>query len=197
MKVYPAKSARATFVLAHGAGAESRSEWIVRYAKALASRGVRVVTFDFPKTRSSMEPLEKVYVDVVEKTRARFPSEPLSIGGKSMGGRVASLIAAKYTLPISRLVFFGYPLHPPGKPEKRRDAHLAGVKPPMLFVCGTRDPFGSEEELRALTKKLRAKLLVIEGGDHSLVVPKHAPVPQREVDARVWDAAASFVAQLK
>lgn len=188
MRVYPAKNARATFVLAHGAGAGSKSEWIVRYAKALASRGVRTVTFEFPKTRSTMDPLEAVYLDVVEKTRARFPSEPLSIGGKSMGGRVASLIAAKYTLPVARLVFFGYPLHPPGKPEKRRDAHLPSVKQPMLFVCGTRDPFGSERELRALTKKLGAKLLVIEGGDHSL----ESRVDQSE---RIWDAAAEFVAQ--
>ncbi len=191
MRVYPSKKPRATFVLAHGAGAGSKSDWIVRYAKALASRGVRVVTFDFPKTRSTMEPLEAAYLDVIEKTRARFPKEPLSIGGKSMGGRVASLIAAKYTLPIARLVFFGYPLHPPGKPEKRRDAHLPDVEQPMLFVCGTRDPFGSERELHALTKKLGAELLVIEGGDHSLIVPKRAPDP----DERIWDAAAAFVAQ--
>ncbi len=190
MRVYAAKKARATFILAHGAGAESKSEWIVRYAKALASRGVRVVTFDFPKTRSKMDPLMDAYVAVVEETCARFPKEPLSIGGKSMGGRVASMIAANYTLPIASLVFFGYPLHPPAKPEKRRDAHLPDVTQPMLFVCGTRDPFGSEKELRALTKKLGAELLVIEGGDHSLVARKNQ-------DARIWDAAAAFVAQWK
>ena len=185
------------FVFGHGAGAPSSSPWMKRYARGLEKRGLRVVTFDFPKTRSTMAPLEDAFRAAIDKARARWPDEPVAIGGKSMGGRVASLIAAKYTLPIARLVFFGYPLHPPGKPEKRRDAHLPDVKQPMLFVCGTRDPFGSERELSALAKKLGAKLLVVEGGDHSLIVPKRAPEPQREVDARIWDATASFVAQLK
>jgi len=168
VKVHGATNARATFILAHGAGAESNSEWIVRHAKELAKRGVRVVTFDFPRVRSTMTPLEDAYRKIVEKTHARFPKEPLSIGGKSMGGRVASLIAAKYTLPISRLVFFGYPLHPPKKPEKRRDAHLPDVKQPMLFLHGTRDPFGTPREMRALCKKLGAKLVLLEGRGHDV-----------------------------
>ena len=168
MKVYPANNARATFVLAHGAGAESKSDWIVSHAKALAKRGIRVVTFDFPRVRSVMGPLEDAYVAVVKKTHERFPNEPLAIGGKSMGGRVASLIAAKYTLPISKLVFFGYPLHPPKKPEKRRDAHLPDVKQPMLFLHGTRDPFGTPREMRVLCKKLGARLELFDGQGHDL-----------------------------
>jgi hypothetical protein len=169
MKVYAAKQPRATFVLAHGAGAESKSEWMVSYAKALAKRGVRVVTFDFPRVRSVMGPLEDAYVAIVQKTLERFPNEPLAIGGKSMGGRVASLIAAKSTLPISKLVFFGYPLHPPKKPEKRRDAHLPDVKQPMLFLHGTRDPFGSPAEMRALCKKLGARMVLFEGQGHDVM----------------------------
>jgi predicted alpha/beta-hydrolase family hydrolase len=168
LKVYAAKNARVTFVLAHGAGAESDSEWIVSHAKALAKRGVRVVTFDFPRVRSTMVPLEDAYREIVGETHARFPKEPLSIGGKSMGGRVASLIASKYTLPIRSLVFFGYPLHPPKKPEKRRDAHLPDVKQPMLFLHGTRDPFGTPREMRALCKKLGARLVLFEGQGHEL-----------------------------
>ena len=168
MKVYAAKDTRATFVLAHGAGAESNSAWIVSHAKALSSRGIRIVTFDFPKVRSTMIPLEEAYVAVVQRTHERFPDEPLAIGGKSMGGRVASLIAAKYTLPISKLVFFGFPLHPPKKPDKRRDAHLPDVKQPMLFLHGTRDPFGSPREMRALCKKLGSKLVLFEGQGHDL-----------------------------
>jgi len=181
------------FVFAHGAGAGPSSPWMKRYARGLRARGLRVVTFEFPKTRSSMEPLEDAYRAVVARTRRRFPDEPIAIGGKSMGGRVASLIAAKYTLPIERLVFFGYPLHPPGAPEKRRDAHLPDVKQPMLFVSGARDPFGSEDEMRALTRGLGAELLCIEGADHSLEVPKRWPVAQRVVDAQVWDRAAAFL----
>jgi len=183
----------ATFVLAHGAGAGSTSPWMTRYAKGLAARGLRVVTFDFPGTRSSMEPLEKAYVDVVERVHARFPNEPLAIGGKSMGGRVASQIVAKYKLPVARLVLFGYPLHPPGKPEKRRDVHLPDVRQPMLFVSGARDAFGSEREMQNLAKSLGSELLEIAGGDHSLEVPKRFPETQAEVDARVWDAAVNFV----
>lgn len=181
-----------TFVFAHGAGAPSSSPWMKRYERALEKRGVPVVTFDFPKTRSNLEVLERAFIEVIEKTK-----QTVAIGGKSMGGRIASMIAAKYTLPVSRLVFFGYPLHPPGKPDKRRDAHLPDVKQPMLFVQGARDPFGGEDEMRPLAKKLGAKLLVVAGGDHSLVVPKKWSEKQDEVDARIWDAAAAFLLQSK
>ena len=169
MKTYrPRGEARATFILAHGAGAESNSDWIVSHAKVLATHGIRVVTFDFPRVRSVMTPLEDAYLAVIEKTRAKFPNEPLSIGGKSMGGRVASLVASKHALPIEKLVFFGYPLHPPNKPDKRRDAHLPDVKQPMLFLHGTRDPFGSPGEMRALCKKLGARLVLFERQGHDL-----------------------------
>ncbi len=186
---------KATFILAHGAGAGSSSEWIVRYAEGLRARGVRVVTFDFPKTRSQMTVLEDAYARVVERTLARFPNEPLSIGGKSMGGRVGSQMLARYMFPVRSLVFYGFPLHPPGEPKKRRDAHLANVEQPMLFVSGTRDPFGSPRELRALAKKLGARLTLIESGDHSLAVTKSSGLDQREVDARIWDETAAFVCQ--
>jgi predicted alpha/beta-hydrolase family hydrolase len=206
MRVYEPKSAHATFVLAHGAGAGQSSAWIVRYARALAKRGLRVITFDFPGSRKN-EPLENAYKRIVVDVRKRFPGEPLAIGGKSMGGRIASQLASKEAqglAPSTRrddtcaLVFFGYPLHPPGTPEKRRDAHLPSVRVPMLFISGTRDPFATPRELRALTKKLGASLSLVDGGDHSLHVPKASAVPQRDVDARVWDETAAFVsAQLK
>lgn len=185
----------ATFVLAHGAGAGSTSEWIVRYAEGLRARGVRVVTFDFPKTRSQMDVLEDAYRDVVERTLEEFPDEPLSIGGKSMGGRIASQMLAKYTFPVRSLVFLGFPLHPPSRPKKRRDTHLATMKQPMLFISGTRDPFASPRELRALATKRSARLALIESGDHSLVVTKASGLDQREVDARIWDEIAAFVGQ--
>jgi predicted alpha/beta-hydrolase family hydrolase len=198
MRVYePPAKAFATYVLAHGAGAGQASAWIVRYAKALAKRGLRVVTFDFPASRKN-EPLEDAYRHIVSKVRSRFAREPLAIGGKSMGARIASQLAAKDSLEVRALVFFGYPLHPPGMPAKRRDAHLPDVKAPMLFLSGTRDPFASPTELRALTKKLGASLSLVDGGDHSLHVPKSSPVSQREVDTRVWNETAAFVeSQLK
>jgi len=164
-----------------------------RYARGLSERGFRVVRFDFPGSRKN-EPLERAYLAVVTRVARQFPEAPLTIGGKSMGGRIASLIASKQSLPIRGLVFFGYPLHPPGKPEHRRDAHLPNVRVPMLFVSGTRDPFASPAELRALTKTFGAKLMLVEGGDHSLEVPRSAKVGQGDVDARIWDAVADFCA---
>ncbi len=96
-------------------------------------------------------------------------------GGKSMGGRIASQAAARalFNPAPAGLVFFGYPLHPPAKPGQRRDRHLASVGAPMLFVQGTRDPFGSEEEMEALVSMLPdATLELVDGGNHSLEAPK-------------------------
>jgi predicted alpha/beta-hydrolase family hydrolase len=192
MRVYETDNAKATFVLAHGAGAGQASPWITRYARGLSRRGLRVVTFEFPRARQN-EPLERAYLRVVAEVEARFPNQALSIGGKSMGGRIASRIASQHALDPHRLVFFGYPLHPPGKPESRRDVHLLSVAAPMLFVSGTRDPFATPRELRALTKELGASLLLVDSGDHSLVVTKASALSQRAVDARVWDETASFI----
>jgi predicted alpha/beta-hydrolase family hydrolase len=96
-------------------------------------------------------------------------------GGKSMGGRIASQVAGRggFDPPPAALVFFGYPLHPPNQPAKRRDAHLPHVAAPMLFLHGTRDPFGSPDEMRELVASLpHATLHLIDGGDHSLVVKR-------------------------
>src|SRR5262245_36220586 len=121
---YPADDASAPLlVLAHGAGAGQDHAWMVRVAKGLATRGVQVLTFNFPyieRGKSVPDPgpvLESAYADVWKDAGARFA------GGKSMGGRIASQVAAKkgFTPPAAGLVYFGYPLHPPGKPDQRRD----------------------------------------------------------------------------
>lgn len=124
-----------------------------------------------------------------------------------MGGRIASQVAAAFSggayqdagLPIDirsidALVFLGYPLHPPGKPEQLRDAHLKDIEAPMLFVQGTRDPFGSPEEIRAVFKKhgLPGTLHLIEGGDHSFKVPKGV-APQNEVFESVLDKIRTWL----
>jgi predicted alpha/beta-hydrolase family hydrolase len=121
----------------------------------------------------------------------------LAIGGKSMGGRIASQVAAQPESAgdIAALVFLGYPLHPPGRPDKLRDTHLPDIKAPMLFVQGSRDTFGTPDELREVFKKhhLNPTLHVVEGGDHSLKVPKSAGVPQASVYENVMDEIASWV----
>ena len=177
MKTYSAAAPAAVLILAHGAGAGQKSAWMVKAATALADRGITCVTFDFPyitagrKVPDRAPVLEKHWREVLTAAKARFPDLPVFIGGKSMGGRIASHIAAQGVDDVRGLVFFGYPLHPPGQPEKRRDAHLPAIAEPMLFIQGSRDTFGNEEEMSALVPTLkRAVLHVVPSGDHSLKV---------------------------
>jgi predicted alpha/beta-hydrolase family hydrolase len=186
-----------TLVLAHGAGAGQTHPFMVRMASGLATRGLCVVTFDFyyraqgRRAPDRMPILQGCFRDVLD--RCRVPGVRTTIGGKSMGGRVASMVAAEDAAIAEALVFLGYPLHPPGQPQKLRAAHLSRVAAPMFFVQGERDPFGTPDELAPILRDLpRASLLTIAGGDHSLAVPKRVRA-QAEVDAEVMDAVAAFV----
>jgi uncharacterized protein len=176
--IYESPDPFAALVLAHGAGAGQKSPWMVKAAGALAAGGVSCATFDFPyitagrKVPDRAPVLEQHWRDTLEEARRRFTSLPLFIGGKSMGGRIASQVASQGIDHLSGLVFFGYPLHPPGRPEQRRDAHLAAIREPMLFIQGSRDTFGNEPEMTALMPSLQhATLHVVRGGDHSFKVP--------------------------
>jgi predicted alpha/beta-hydrolase family hydrolase len=115
-----------------------------------------------------------------------------------MGGRIASQVAAGIAPPVAGLVFLGYPLHPPGKPAQRRDAHLPAIAQPMLFVQGSADAFGSAEEIRALLPRLsRGSVLhEIASGDHSFKVPARTGRTPSDVMTDVLDAVASFVRAL-
>lgn len=111
-----------------------------------------------------------------------------------MGGRIASQSAAAGALPIAGLVYLGYPLHPPGKPQQRRDAHLPSIAAPMLFVQGTRDPFGTAAEIRELLPRLRqAELYEVAGADHSFKVPAKSGTPQATVFQNIYDRVAEFI----
>jgi predicted alpha/beta-hydrolase family hydrolase len=193
-------------VLAHGAGAGSSHPWMRRVAKELAARGVTVVTFDFPYIVDKRRVPDRG--PVLERAFQAAWTDALTLatadghapaaffaGGKSMGGRIASQVAAAdgFTPPVRGLVFFGYPLHPPGKPEQRRDKHLPNVKAPMLFVHGTRDPFGTSEEFDALLKGLKgSQIYTVVDGDHSLVAPKKATHPAASFE-RALDAVATWI----
>jgi predicted alpha/beta-hydrolase family hydrolase len=127
---------------------------------------------------------------------AAFAGLPLFIGGKSMGGRIASQIASQQLGGIRGLVFFGYPLHPPGRLEQRRDAHLPDVREPMLFIQGTRDPFGTAEDIKEMLPRLNAGTAVhdVIDGDHSFKV--RASIAGRSQDAvfaEIFDEAAAFI----
>jgi len=193
-------AATPTLVLAHGAGAGHDHPWMTRVARGLADRGVRVVTFNFPYTETGRRMpdrgpvLEEAFASVWRESAAGS-TERLFAGGKSMGGRIASQVAARggFDPSPAGLVFFGYPLHPPGKPDTRRDRHLPDIDIPMLFVHGSRDPFGTPEEMRDLVGRLPGSSLeLVDGGDHSLVAPKRLD-PRGSSLERALDAAAAFV----
>jgi hypothetical protein len=156
---------------------------MVGFAGALAALGVDTVTFNFPYTEQKRRlpdrrpVLESCYRAVMETARGEVSSAArrLFIGGKSMGGRIATQVAAADPdRAIDGLVLLGYPLHPPGRPTARRDAHLPAVKRPVLFVQGSRDTFGTPEELMPVAASMSppATLHVVKGGDHSFKVSR-------------------------
>jgi uncharacterized protein len=197
---YPAATrhlANITLILGHGAGADQTSDFMVSFATALAERGIEVVTFNFLYSeygRRVPDPnsrLQSCYRRVIESVRGRSTSGPLklAIGGKSMGGRIASQVAASGAGALAGLVFLGYPLHPPGKPQRPRAAHLPEIEAPMLFVQGSRDAFGTPDELKSIIDRLDPPpdLYVVETGDHSFKVLKSAKIGQQEVYAAIQD----------
>jgi len=196
-----------TIILGHGAGAGQLHPFMQLFAKGLADRGYDTMTFNFvymEQGRGVPDPkakLEACYRAVIEAARKhkKLKGNRVVIGGKSMGGRIASQVAAgtESAENIAALVFLGYPLHPPGRPDKLRDAHLPQITAPMLFVQGARDTFGTTDEIRALIKRLHlpATLYPIEGGDHSLKVPKKGNPSQTEVYENTMDEIATWLHQ--
>jgi predicted alpha/beta-hydrolase family hydrolase len=185
-----------TLILGHGAGAGQASSFMVSFATALSARGIETVTFNFlymEQGRRLPDPkdkLEACYRAVIETVAHRKRAHSrLAIGGKSMGGRIASQVAAGDAPDVAGLVLLGYPLHPPGKKDQLRAKHLSEIKAPMLFVQGSRDAFGTPQELQPLIKKLKvpAELFEVAGGDHSFKVLKRAGVTQEETYQAVLD----------
>jgi hypothetical protein len=204
--VYSAGSDRAgaTLMLAHGAGAGQHSAFITGFARAIAALGVDVVTFNFLYTEQRRRlpdrapRLEECYRAAIAAVREQVDTarRALFIGGKSMGGRIATQVAAADRNDderIAGLVLLGYPLHPPGRPEHRRDAHLAAVKRPMLFVQGERDTFGTPAELEPVLATLAPQptLHVVAGGDHSLKLSRRDGAAQ----AAVYDAVQRTIVE--
>jgi uncharacterized protein len=206
---YPAVAkhrAGVTLILGHGAGAGQTSDFIVSFASGLAARGIDIMTFNFlyrEQGRRIPDPndkLEACWRAVIEAVRGQMESsrDTLAIGGKSMGGRIASQVAAAAIGDLAGLVFLGYPLHPPGRPDRLRAAHLSRIKAPVLFVQGSRDAFGTPDELRPILAQLEppADLYVVEGGDHSFKVPKMSGVNQEAVYRAVQGHIAAWLNEM-
>jgi predicted alpha/beta-hydrolase family hydrolase len=206
----------ATLVLAHGAGAGQTNRFMVQFASGLAARGVDVLTFNFLYTEQRRRipdrtaKLEACYRAVIAAAHGYGPfgGGAMFIGGKSMGGRIATHHAAaagddaesgegvgKIEHGIKGVVLLGYPLHPPGKPDQLRAAHLAKIRAPILVLQGARDPFGTPAELQPVLAGLTADvtLHVVENGDHSLAPPKRGGVSVDETYNELQDVIAGWI----
>jgi hypothetical protein len=187
-------------VLAHGAGAGQRHPFMVQVAREFAARGIDVVTFDFPYMHQGRRApdrapiLESCFRSVIQTVREWNPEicRRLFVGGKSMGGRIATHLAAQGLDGLEGTLALGYPLHPPGKPDQLRIKHLPSIATPLLVVQGERDSFGSPDELRPILDAMPApaRLHVVVGGDHSLVVRGRS---RDEVLAEVLDVAVGWM----
>jgi uncharacterized protein len=201
------EDARATLLLAHGAGAPMDSPSLNATARALAGAGLRVLRFEFPymalrRSAGERKPpprAENLMPDYRAAVAALADRRPLIIGGKSMGGRVASMVAddLRAAGAIVGLLCLSYPFHPPGRPEQLRTRHLLSLRTPTLVCQGTRDEFGSREEVGGYELSEAIELLWLEDGDHDLR-PRKAVSGFTAADhlGTVAAAVSSWVARL-
>jgi len=195
--------ARWLYVLGHGAGAGMRHPFLADVAAALFGARVATFRYEFPyRERGGRRPdpqpvlLATVRAAVAAATAAA-PDLPLFAGGKSMGGRMTSLAAARAPLPgVRGLVFLGFPLHPAGKPSTARAGHLGAVGLPMLFLQGTKDRLADATLLRPICADLGARLHEFDQADHSFHVPKRSGRTDADVIGEVARVAAAWAADL-
>jgi uncharacterized protein len=192
---------RAVFVCAHGAGGHKDDGAMKRLARILEPRGVEVVRFNFPYREQGSMRLDSMDVlrSAIEKevAKARTKAKRLIIGGRSMGGRAASMLAAE-GFACDGLLLAAYPLHPAGKPEKLRDAHLPRIQCPVLCLSGTRDPLCDRTLMEQTLLKLKTNWTMhwLEGADHSFRVLKSSGRTEAQVDAEIGETAARWLAEL-
>ncbi|KAL8210055.1 hypothetical protein R6Q57_006787 [Mikania cordata] len=194
-------------VFAHGAGAPSSSEWMMRWKKLLADslNAVEVVTFDYPyiskrKPPPKAEKLIDFHSDFVKTIAAKYPQHPLILVGKSMGSRVSCMVAAENDIRAAAVVCLGYPLK--GSKGAIRDQPLLQLTVPTMFVQGTKDGLCSLESLEMVRKKMKAmtRLHVVENGDHSMKIAKKnldlAGITQEDAEQCAVEAIAVFVSEI-
>jgi uncharacterized protein len=188
------------FVCAHGAGGNMNDRGLVQTANALRERGFGVVRFNFLyKEKKSGRPdpmprLKECYAAVVAHARQELSPRTLIIGGRSMGGRTASMLAAD-GFDCNGLLLLAYPLHPPGKPDQLRDAHLPAIKVPVICFNGTRDPFCTPSLMEEVLKRVTTKWEMhwVEGADHSFHVPKSSGKTDAQVLDEIADASRAWL----
>jgi uncharacterized protein len=194
----PADAAR-TLVLAHGAGGAMDTPFLNIVARGVAAHGIRVARFEFPYMaarrigeKRGAPDRQPVLLESWRDAVAELGSvERMVIGGKSLGGRMATMVADE--LRVRGVVALGYPFHPPGQPKRLRTAHLATLETPALIVQGTRDPFGTREEVSAYQLSPTIRIEWLEDGDHSLKPRKQSGATEREHLSRAIAVVAEFV----
>jgi predicted alpha/beta-hydrolase family hydrolase len=186
-------------VVAPGAGSTLDHPFLAGFTDAMNGHGVATLRFNFSykeQGRKAPDPegtLREIWLATFKEAASRAKGGPVFAGGKSLGGRIASMCVAD-GMPAAGLVFLGYPLHPPGKPERIRDEHLYRIEVPMLFIQGTKDPFAKPELLQKVLKRLgdRAELVPIEGGDHSFR-RRGVSQPDATIGAKLAEQAAEVI----
>jgi predicted alpha/beta-hydrolase family hydrolase len=197
----PGSEAGIVFVCAHGAGGHMGDRSMLAIRDELRSRNVATVRFDFLyRTRRSARPdpmprLLACYAAVVERVRAEIQPRTLLLGGRSMGGRTASMLAADGA-ECDGLLLLAYPLHPPGQPAKMRDAHLPAIRVPVLCVNGTRDTFCDRALMETVLARLGAnwRMHWLDGADHGFHVPKSSGRTDRDVMTETGEAVDDWIA---
>jgi predicted alpha/beta-hydrolase family hydrolase len=191
------------FVCAHGAGGNMNDRGILQTANALRARGVGVVRFNFlyaeKKSRrpDQMPRLKECLSAVISRARQELKPRVLIVGGRSMGGRAGSMLAAE-GFECDGLLLLAYPLHPPGKPEQLRDAHLPAIKVPVVCFNGTRDPFCTPSLMEEVLKRVTTdwEMHWVKDADHSFHVPKSSGRTDPQVLAEIADAAEAWVKRI-
>jgi predicted alpha/beta-hydrolase family hydrolase len=199
----PDDSNKTGVIIAHGAANDMNNNLIVAAAAGLASAGYTTLRFNFPykekgkKSPDTESTLIRTWQSAVSHilTNKRFPVDRVVAAGKSMGGRIASQMVSADQLAVEALIFFGYPLHAPGRTDKLRDSHLYEIKKPMLFFAGTRDPLCNMEKLREVLHRLPGQfdLEIVEGGDHSFKLPKSSSSSEDSVHRQIVEKCLQWL----
>jgi hypothetical protein len=204
----PKRGADRAVLLAHGAGADMNAAALTVVADALADARVPSLRFDFPYRQAGRRAPDRppVLLAAVREAaadlarRTKLPAERLVLGGRSMGGRIASMVAADPDDPVPALglALLGYPLHPPGRAENLRVEHFPRLAMPVLFASGTRDAFGTPAELKRHAKKIKGPVTFcwVETGDHGFKPLKASGLTAADALAQVADAVVEFVTGL-
>ncbi|HWW63085.1 MAG TPA: alpha/beta family hydrolase [Thermoanaerobaculia bacterium] len=193
------EDAAATFAFAHGAGGAMDTPWMTRVARALAANGIRVVRFEFPYMasrrhgkKSSAPDRQPILLDTWRNVITDL-GDDIAIGGKSLGGRMASMVADE--MRVRALVCFGYPFHPPGRPERLRTEHLEALRTRALILQGERDPFGTPEDVAGYKLSPSIRVEWLPDGDHSLKPRATSGNTESRNLQKAIDLASRFILQ--